>query len=195
MALQILKKSNFARVFTICTLIFLWIFYSNIELSYSNSFALIRDKNMIIDSDLHFDEDYKMASIHDDPKMKEIGNGAWLQFHEIINNVDVSITNKVKHNDKQCSKLNQWVKLFGEFYPLCDNEVNIFYEILENNPIPTCSNRFILKLWGCHIHNKMNYELGKDEYDCSQLFTEDELSSNDVKFNKVTVDTEEVQLG
>lgn len=192
---KLFNKGNFARALAIISLISLWIFYSNLELSYSNSFALIRDKNTIIDSDLRFDEDFKRATVHEDAKMKEIGNHAWLQFHEIIENIDVSVTNKVKHNDKQCYKLNEFIKVFGDLYPLCDDDVNIFHKIFENNPIPTCSNRFILKLWGCHIHNKMNSELGKDEYECSQLFTEEELSSNDVKFNKVTVDTEEVQLG
>lgn len=192
---KLFNKSNVVRVLVIISLISLWIFHSDLELSYSNSFGLIRDKNVIIDSDLRLDEDSKGVTIHSDMKMKAIGNYAWLQFHEIINNIDVSMANKVKDNDKQCYKLNEFIKLFGDFYPLCDDEVNIFHKILENNRIPTCSNRFILKLWGCHIHNKMNLELGKDEYDCSQLFTEDELSSIDVKFNKVTIDIEEVQLG
>lgn len=156
---------------------------------------MIRDKEIIIDSDLRFDEDFKLVTVHKETQMKEIGHYAWLQFHEIISNVNVSNDNKMKDNESECFKLNEFLKLFGEFYPLCNDDVNIFYEILETNPIPTCSNKFILKLWGCHIHNKMNLELDKQEYDCSKLFTEEELSSNDVKFNKVTIDVEEPQYG
>lgn len=158
---------------------------------------MIRDKDVIIDNDLQSSEEYKNVTIYNTKQMKEIGNYAWLQFHEIINNMDVSMDYKTTQNEKECNRLNNFLQLFGDLYPYCDSvyDYNIFNEILETHPIPTCSNKFILKLWGCHVHNKMNLKLGKDEFDCNNLFTEEELSSNDIKFNKVTHLVEEKQLG
>ena len=198
MNLKIINGSNVIRIITVLLLLSLWIFFSNINISYSDSFNLIRDKDVIINNDLRFNGYYKNTTIYKNTMLNEIGNYAWLQFHEIINNIDISMDYKTTQNEKECNKLHKFLQLFSDLYPTCDDYNHgseIFTEILETNPIPTCSNKFILKLWGCHIHNKMNLKLGKDEFDCYNLFTEKELSSNDTKFNKVTLEIEEKQLG
>ena len=52
---------------------------------------MIRDKDVIIDNDIQYSEEYKNVTIYNTKQMKEIGNYAWLQFNEIINNMDVSM--------------------------------------------------------------------------------------------------------
>lgn len=197
MNLKIFNRNNVIRIITILLLLSLWIYFSDINISYSNSFNLIRDKNIIINDEPPFNKHYNDKAIYENTIMKEIGNYAWLQFHEIINNIDISMDYKVTQNKKECDKLHKFLQLFSDLYPTCNSlhGSDIFNEILETNPIPTCSNKFILKLWGCHIHNNMNLKLGKNEFDCYNLFTEEELSSNDIKFNKVTLEIEEKQLG
>lgn len=197
MNVKIFNRNNVIRIITILLLLSLWIYFSDINISYSNSFNLIRDKNIIINDEPPFNKHYNDKAIYENTIMKEIGNYAWLQFHEIINNIDISMDYKVTQNKKECDKLHKFLQLFSDLYPTCNSlhGSDIFNEILETNLIPTCSNKFILKLWGCHIHNNMNLKLGKNEFDCYNLFTEEELSSNDIKFNKVTLEIEEKQLG
>ncbi|CCK68649.1 flavin-linked sulfhydryl oxidase KNAG_0B02070 [Huiozyma naganishii CBS 8797] len=190
MAPRILSRFNVVRLVSILSLLCLWLFFSSIEISFATSISHMKDPNVIIDSDIRFSEDYKMVSVYSDKRSSQLGQSAWLLFHSYLNGTEDHL------NEKECHRVKRFVRIFAEEYPLCRGDVNVFNELVQSDPIPTsCGNRFLLKLWGCHVHNRMNVELGKQEYDCSLLFTDDELSDNSVKFNKVSISNEGEQPG
>lgn len=174
-----MNKTIIVRTLTLLAIGFLFFFSSKIEMSsishikeYHDDIALMNQNSLS-----HQEE------VDDDNERKNIGRSAWLFFHSVLDSV------KDKPNEKECVRLKRFIDTFDTFYPYCSqSKEKLFNEMVIEYPLQ-CRSRQSIKLWGCEIHNRINTELKKPQFDCQKLFDET------INFNKVTIDKEGKQLG
>ncbi|RKP29974.1 hypothetical protein METBISCDRAFT_17380 [Metschnikowia bicuspidata] len=111
------------------------------------------------------------------PKMEnevlkaKLGNSAWHLLHTVL----ARFPDEPSAAEKKT--LKQFVYLFAQVYP-CGDCARHFQKILKKYP-PQVSSRKTVALWGCHIHNKVNERLNKDEYDCTQILEDYDCGCGD----------------
>lgn len=94
----------------------------------------------------------------------QLGNAAWKLFHTILARYPE------KPSLREQATLGQYLYSFAQVYP-CGDCARHFQELLTKYP-PQVKSRKTAALWGCHMHNKVNERLGKDEYDCTTILTD-----------------------
>lgn len=94
----------------------------------------------------------------------QLGNAAWRLFHTILARYPE------KPSLREQATLGQYIHSFAQVYP-CGDCARHFQQLLQKYP-PQVKSRKTAALWGCHIHNKVNDRLGKDEYDCTTILTD-----------------------
>lgn len=144
------------------------------------------------ESQLSQDESNELSSLNEQdvtttpfmPKManetlkQELGRSSWRLFHTIL----------ARYPDKpslqEQTTLSTYIQLFAQVYP-CGDCARHFQRLLAKYP-PQTKSRKTAALWGCHIHNKVNERLGKNEYDCTTILEDydcgcgsDELEKDD----------------
>lgn len=101
----------------------------------------------------------------------QLGNSAWHLLHTVMARFPEHPTLDQK------STLRQFVYLFAQVYP-CGDCARHFQTLLEKYP-PQVHSRKTAALWGCHIHNKVNEGLGKNEYDCTTILEDYDCGCGD----------------
>lgn len=115
----------------------------------------VKDKN----------EDVKFPGIM--PQMPDLeakqalGRASWKYFHTLL----ARFPDKPTEDERL--KLKNFISLYAELYP-CGECSYHFIKLIEKYPVQT-SSRTNAAMWGCHIHNKVNAYLKKEEYDCSTI--------------------------
>lgn len=94
----------------------------------------------------------------------QLGNAAWRLFHTILARYPE------KPSLREQATLSQYLYSFAQVYP-CGDCARHFQQLLTKYP-PQVKSRKTAALWGCHMHNKVNERLGKDEYDCTTILTD-----------------------
>lgn len=101
----------------------------------------------------------------------QLGNSAWRLFHTILARYPD------QPSKQEQSTLNQYIQLFAQVYP-CGDCARHFQQLLKKYP-PQTKSRKTAALWGCHVHNKVNERLGKDEYDCTTILEDYDCGCGD----------------
>lgn len=94
----------------------------------------------------------------------QLGNAAWKLFHTILARYPE------KPSLREQATLSQYLYSFAQVYP-CGDCARHFQQLLAKYP-PQVKSRKTAALWGCHMHNKVNERLGKEEYDCTTILTD-----------------------
>lgn len=101
----------------------------------------------------------------------QLGNSAWHLLHTVL----ARFPEEPSASEK--STLKQYIYLFAQVYP-CGDCARHFQKLLKKYP-PQVSSRKTAALWGCHIHNKVNERLDKDEYDCTKILEDYDCGCGD----------------
>ncbi|MBE7181399.1 MAG: ERV1/ALR-related protein [Terriglobus roseus] len=91
----------------------------------------------------------------------ELGRAAWKLFHTTL----ARFPERPAASDQ--AALRAYVHLFQKLYP-CGECAEHFGRLLKRFP-PQVSSRNAAAGWGCHVHNMVNEELGKKEFDCTKI--------------------------
>ncbi|CEP64575.1 flavin-linked sulfhydryl oxidase LALA0_S12e02080g [Lachancea lanzarotensis] len=197
-------RQRLISVLAAISIIGLWVFFSSQNLSYttyndigetaktddaSNKRAApLKDTTSRLQSSI-------MPSMPDQKAKEALGRASWKYFHTVLARFPDEPT------PAEREKLDQFLRLYAELYP-CGECSEHFVKMLAKWP-PQTSSRKAAALWGCHIHNRVNEHLGKDEYDCSDVLEgydcgcggEDGKIRPDLKLNKVSLQKEAKQGG
>ncbi|CCF60573.1 hypothetical protein KAFR_0K02190 [Kazachstania africana CBS 2517] len=176
-------KIHIIRLTTILVMILIWILFSSMESTEIKTIREISNDPIVIP---------KIEDQSGNKHMKEVGRSAWFHFHTLLSQYPVE-----RATEKHRSKLNELILLTGSYYPCIDRENNYFnYIVVDLLPLPhNINDKNILIDWGCRVHNLMNIELKKDEFDCLSLFDTEADRDEIMSLNKVTIEKEEKQLG
>ncbi|SCV03922.1 LANO_0G07074g1_1 [Lachancea nothofagi CBS 11611] len=136
-----------------------------------------------------------MPSMPDQKAKEELGRASWKYFHTVLARFPDEPTTEERE------KLSQFLQLYAELYP-CGECSYHFVQMLKKWP-PQTSSRITAAMWGCHMHNRVNEHLKKDEFDCSRILTdydcgcggEDGKIDETLKLNKVSLQKEGKQGG
>lgn len=101
----------------------------------------------------------------------QLGNSAWHLLHTVL----ARFPEEPSASEK--STLKQFVHLFAQVYP-CGDCARHFQKLLKKYP-PQVGSRKTAAVWGCHIHNKVNERLNKDEYDCTKILEDYDCGCGD----------------
>ena len=96
-----------------------------------------------------------------DTAKAELGRHSWYLFHTILSRFPD------EPNEDERQSLQDYIHLFAKLYP-CQECGHHFMNLLELYP-PQTSSRKAAATWGCAIHNKVNADLNKQEYDCTKV--------------------------
>ncbi|ODV78855.1 uncharacterized protein CANTADRAFT_52688 [Suhomyces tanzawaensis NRRL Y-17324] len=110
---------------------------------------------------IEFTETPFMPKMANETLKAQLGNAAWRLFHTILARYPDA------PSKQEQSTLSQYIHLFAQVYP-CGDCARHFQQLLAKYP-PQTKSRKTAALWGCHVHNKVNERLGKDEYDCTTI--------------------------
>lgn len=102
-----------------------------------------------------------MPQMPDLEAKQALGRASWKYFHTLLARFPDNPT-----IDERL-KLKSFISLYAELYP-CGECSYHFLKLIEKFPVQT-SSRTNAAMWGCHIHNKVNAYLKKEEYDCSTI--------------------------
>lgn len=91
----------------------------------------------------------------------ELGRAAWKVFHTTLARFPERPT------ADESASLRTYIHLFQKLYP-CGECAAHFGKILARYP-PQVSGRNVAAGWGCHVHNKVNEDLGKPIFDCTKI--------------------------
>jgi len=72
-----------------------------------------------------------------------------------------------KPTEEDSSSLKAYLYLFARLYP-CGDCARHFQEILAKFP-PQVGSRSTAAAWACHVHNEVNKNLKKEEFDCTKI--------------------------
>lgn len=177
-----------------------------IDIENTNNHGIMNDKLSICQKVINFletfDDDYYLIPIQKlDNKMEgnetnkmevqqeKLADGASDHFDK-RNEIDDDVLNDEENLEEDLEEKQEE----GEVEPF-----RVYQHLIKLYPIPTChsieTNDYIPKEWGCHIHNLMNQFLGKQQFNCHKLMTEEEISTDGKLTDKVTVEVEDKQLG
>lgn len=101
----------------------------------------------------------------------QLGNSAWHLLHTVLARYPEIPSSSEKNT------LKLFVYLFAQVYP-CGDCARHFQKLLKKYPLQV-SSRKTAALWGCHIHNKVNERLNKDEYDCTKILEDYDCGCGD----------------
>ena len=96
------------------------------------------------------------------PDKGELGRAGWTLLHTMAAYYPEDPT------PDQQSSMTQFITGLSQFYP-CGYCAEHMQQELTVDP-PTVKNNNELSNWFCRLHNKVNVNLGKPEFDCSQVF-------------------------
>lgn len=125
------------------------------------------EKNTQVNLELNSSPDDGLTDTPFMPKMANetlkalLGNSAWHLLHTVL----ARFPEEPSAAEKTTLKL--FVYLFAQVYP-CGDCARHFQKLLKKYP-PQVTSRKTAALWGCHIHNKVNERLSKEEYDCTKI--------------------------
>ncbi|SCU96603.1 LAFA_0G07140g1_1 [Lachancea sp. 'fantastica'] len=195
-------RQRLISVLAAISIIGLWVFFSSQNLSYTtyndigetaetgkeNAKPVLKDTQLRLPSSI-------MPSMPDQQAKEALGRASWKYFHTVLARFPDEPTTAERE------KLDQFLRLYAELYP-CGECSQHFVKMLAKWP-PQTSSRTAAALWGCHMHNRVNEHLGKDEYDCSNVLEgydcgcggEDGKIRPDLQLNKVSLQKEAKQGG
>ncbi|SCV02491.1 LAME_0H01728g1_1 [Lachancea meyersii CBS 8951] len=198
-------RQRWISVLAAVSIVSLWFFFSSKNLSYTT----YNDLGDGLDSDasdaLNSAEkpvektnsrlQSIMPSMPDQKAKEALGRASWKYFHTVLARFPDDPTAAER------DKLSQFLTLYAELYP-CGECSYHFVKMLEKWP-PQTSSRTAAAVWGCHIHNRVNEHLKKEEFDCSNILEdydcgcggEDGKISPELQLNKVSLQTEAKQGG
>lgn len=90
-----------------------------------------------------------------------LGRATWTFLHTLAASQPPTLT------EKEQSRLRRFISDFSNLYP-CAPCAESFRDILGHHPPNTASGPKFAD-WMCKVHNEVNKELGKEEFDCSLL--------------------------
>lgn len=88
-----------------------------------------------------------------------LGRSTWTFLHTLAASQPQKLTNV------QQERLKRFVTDFGQLYP-CAPCAESFRDILDRYPVETVSGPKFSQ-WMCKVHNEVNAELGKSNFNCS----------------------------
>lgn len=124
-----------------------------------------------LEPNLMYDDTPFMPKMANETLKAQLGNAAWKLFHTILARYPDN------PSELEQATLSQYIHLFARVYP-CGDCARHFKGLLEKYP-PQTSSRKTAALWGCHIHNKVNERLGKDQYDCTTILEDYDCGCGD----------------
>ena len=102
-----------------------------------------------------------MPKLGNETAKAELGRAAWKLFHTIM----------ARYPDEpdadERTALQSYIHLFVRLYP-CGECAEHFRIIVDKYP-PQVSSRSAAAGWACHVHNKVNENLGKEMFDCANI--------------------------
>ncbi|CCC68033.1 hypothetical protein NCAS_0A14750 [Naumovozyma castellii] len=149
------------RLCCISVVIGLWVYLSNFEYSVSSD-SLSHIKEVVEEAEV--EEEAAVIEEEDYAYKRGLGRASWKHFHTML----ARFPDEPRDEDRD--KLIQLIELFGELYPYVDYKLK-YQEKIRSIPMQT-SSRTAVSLWGCHIHNSINEDIGKSLYDCSIILQE-----------------------
>ncbi|KAL9939376.1 hypothetical protein V8E36_002189 [Tilletia maclaganii] len=102
-----------------------------------------------------------MGKYTNDTARAELGRATWKFLHTMT----LRFPDNPTDDDRET--LKTFIYAFSRLYP-CGECASHFQALLAELP-PQTSSRMAVSLWLCAVHNRVNAQLGKKEFDCSQL--------------------------
>jgi len=102
-----------------------------------------------------------MPKLANETARTELGRAAWKLMHTM------TLRYPEKPTSDQRNALKSYFYLTSRLYP-CGECAEEFQKLLKQYP-PQTSSRQVASTWLCHIHNRVNHRLKKQEFDCSKL--------------------------
>lgn len=102
-----------------------------------------------------------MPKLLNETAKADLGRHSWYLFHTVL----ARFPERPTPNDRD--DLGSFITYFAKLYP-CGDCAAHFNTLLMKYP-PQTSSRISAAQWGCAIHNKVNLDLGKQEYDCTRV--------------------------
>ncbi|SCU91188.1 LADA_0F08592g1_1 [Lachancea dasiensis] len=202
-----IHKQRWISILAAVSIIGLWVFFSSNKLSYTTPNDM--DVNLVTSQRSEGQESIQaqgkllsddkmnsiMPSMPDQKAKEELGRASWKYFHTVLARFPDEPTSEER------AKLGQFVQLYAELYP-CGECSHHFVQMLKKWP-PQTSSRTAAALWGCHVHNRVNEHLKKEQFDCSRILEdydcgcgdEDGQIRQDLKLNMVSLQKEGKQAG
>ncbi|CUS22166.1 LAQU0S04e09692g1_1 [Lachancea quebecensis] len=200
-----IHRQRLVSILAAISLLSLWFFFSSNKLSYSTPNDPVDDLDKGANTEVtklqgqnkQAEPKFQsiMPSMPDQKAKQELGRASWKYFHTVLSRFPDEPTQEER------GKLAQFLQLYAELYP-CGECSYHFVQMLKKWP-PQTSSRTAAALWGCHMHNRVNAYLEKDEYDCSKILEdydcgcggEDGKINDKLKMNKVSLQKEGKQGG
>lgn len=102
-----------------------------------------------------------MPKLLNETAKAELGRHSWYLLHTMLARFPQTPTPSERDD------LTTFIEYFAKLYP-CGDCAAHFQTLLSQYP-PQTSSRVSAAQWGCAIHNKVNLDLKKPQYDCSRV--------------------------
>lgn len=91
----------------------------------------------------------------------ELGRATWTFLHTL------AATHPAEPTEKEVTRIQRFISDFSKIYP-CAPCAESFRGIITNRPVDASTGPRFAQ-WMCEVHNDVNKEIGKPQFDCAEV--------------------------